>query len=168
MILGYHDFKPEVHSSAFVAETAVVIGDVKIGEDSSVWYGAVLRGDINHIKIGKRTSIQDTCVVHVDFDNSVDVGNDVTVGHGAILHGCTVGNCVLIGIGAKLLDGSKVGDGAIIAAGSVVREDQEVPPRTLVAGIPAKPKRELSEQTLEMLLEHARSYAGLARDYAKL
>jgi len=165
MIFEYHGIKPKVHESAFVSETAILIGDVKIGRGSSVWFGAVVRGDLNYIKIGERTSIQDTCVVHVDEVHPVSVGDHVTVGHGAILHGCTIEGGVLVGIGAKVLDGAIVRDGAIIAAGSVVREDEEIPPRTLVAGIPAKPKRELNRESSERLIQHAKSYSKLAESY---
>jgi len=124
MVIEHHGKKPKIHPDAFVAETAVVIGDVTIGKDSSIWYGAVLRGDINSITIGERTSIQDNCVVHVDEDKPVVVGDDVTVGHGVILHGCKIGNKVLVGMGAVILDGAEIGDGAIVAAGAVVKEGQ--------------------------------------------
>lgn len=165
MILEYCGRLPKLHPTVFVAETAVVIGNVEIGENSSIWFGAILRGDINLIKIGSRTSIQDNCVVHVDRDKPVIVGDDVTVGHGAILHGCSIGNCVLVGMGAKVLDGAKVGDGSIIAAGSVVREGQEIPSGVLVAGIPAVVKRELDAETKELLLEHAKRYSEYAMTY---
>lgn len=167
MVLGYCGRLPKLHHTVFVAETAVVIGNVEIGENSSIWFGAILRGDINLIKVGSRTSIQDNCVVHVDRDKPVIVGDDVTVGHGAILHGCNIGNCVLVGMGAKVLDGAKVGDGSIIAAGSVVREGQEIPSGVLVAGIPAVVKRELDPKTKELLFEHAKRYSEYAMTYLK-
>lgn len=167
MILEHHNTKPKIHPTAFIAETAVIIGDVEIGENSSIWFGAVLRGDINSIKIGSRTSVQDNCVIHVDRDKPVIVGNDVTIGHGVILHGCTIGDCVLIGMGAKVLDGAKIGECSIIAAGSVVREGQEIPARTLAAGIPAVIKKELDTKTEEMLIEHAKRYSEYAKTYSK-
>ncbi len=159
--------KPRVHSDAFIADTAVIIGDVEIGRDSSIWFGAVLRGDINRITVGERTSIQDNCVVHVDSDKPTFIGDDVTVGHGAILHGCTIGNAVLIGMGAVVLDGAVIGDGAVVAAGAVVRERMEIPPRTLVVGVPAKIKTELDESIIEKLKEHAAKYTGYARTFMK-
>ena len=167
MVIEHHGKKPKIHSDAFVAETAVVIGDVTIGKDSSIWYGAVLRGDINSITIGERTSIQDNCVVHVDEDKPVVVGDYVTVGHGVILHGCKIGNKVLVGMGAVILDGAEIGDGAIVAAGAVVKEGQVVPPLTLVAGVPAQPKKKLDESVLEALKEHAEKYSKYAKTYSK-
>ncbi len=165
MLREHHGKKPSVHPEAFVAETAVLIGEVVLGAHSSVWYGAVLRGDINSIEVGEYSNIQDNCVVHVDSDKPVVVGDYVTVGHGAILHGCRIGNCVLVGMGAVVLDGAEVGDGAIIAAGAVVREGQKVPPKTLVAGIPAQPKKELDDQVMELLKRHAVKYAEYAKSF---
>lgn len=167
MIREFYGKKPIVHPDAFIAETAVLIGDVEIGKDSSVWYGAVLRGDINSIKIGERTNIQDNCVIHIDIDKPTVIGDDVTVGHGAILHGCTIGNAVLIGMGAVVLDGAQIGDGCVIAAGAVVKERANIPPRTLVAGIPAKPKRELDPSIPQMLIEHSAKYAEYAKSFKK-
>ena len=167
MLIEHHGKKPVVHPDAFVAETAVLIGEVEVGKDSSIWYGAVLRGDISFIKIGERTSIQDNCVIHIDEDKPTVIGDDVTVGHGAILHGCKIGNSVLIGMGAIVLDDVEIGDGAVIAAGAVVRERTKVPPLTLMTGVPAQPKRKLDESTLKTLKEHAARYAEYAKSYKK-
>jgi len=167
MIIEHHGQKPKVAESAFVAENAVLIGEVEVGEDSSIWFGAVLRGDINKITVGRCTSIQDNCVVHVDSDKPAVVGDYVTVGHGAILHGCTVGNYVLIGMNATVLDGAEVGDGAVVAAGAVVLEGQKVPPKTLVAGVPAKVVKEFDDTVIEKLKEHALRYAEYSKSYQK-
>lgn len=167
MLIKHHGKSPIVDKDAFIAETAVLIGEVEIGKDSSIWFGAVLRGDINSIKIGERTSIQDNCVIHIDSDKPTVVGNDVTVGHGAILHGCKIGNSVLIGMGAIVLDDVEIGDGCVIAAGAVVRERTKVPPFTLMVGVPAKPKRQLDESVMEMLKSHAARYAEYAKSFMK-
>jgi len=166
MLIAHHGKMPRVDGSAFIADTAVLIGDVEIGADSSIWFGTVLRGDINRIVIGKRTSIQDNCVVHVDSDKPTVVGDDVTVGHGAILHGCVVGNAVLVGMGAIVLDGAEIGDGSVVAAGAVVRERDKIPPNTLVAGVPAMPKKsKLDDEVKRMLIAHAAKYAECAKTY---
>ncbi len=167
MIIEHHGKKPKIAESAFVAENATLIGEVEVGGDSSIWFGAVLRGDINKITVGKCTSIQDNCVVHVDSDKPAVVGDYVTVGHGAILHGCKVGNYVLIGMNATVLDGAEVGDGAVVAAGAVVLEGQKVPPKTLVAGVPAKVVKEFDDTIIEKLKEHALRYAEYAKSYKK-
>jgi len=165
MILKHHNVVPKIADDAFIAENAVVIGDVEIGSESSIWFGAVLRGDINKITIGKCTSIQDNSVIHIDTDKPVFVGDYVTVGHNAILHGCKIGNYVLIGMGAIVLDGAEIGDGAIVAAGAVVLEGRKVPPKTLVAGVPAKPVKELDDSIFETLEHHAKKYAEYAKSF---
>ncbi len=132
---------PEIESSVFIAETAQVIGDVKIGKNSSVWFGSVLRGDIEKISIGEGTNIQDLSVCHSDPGTPCIIGNNVTVGHRCIIHGCTISDNCLIGMGAIIMNGAKIGKGSIIAAGSVVLENQEIPPYSLVTGIPGKIKK---------------------------
>jgi len=122
----------------YVAPTAVVIGDVTIGKDTSVWYGAVLRGDLDGIVVGESCSIQDNAVVHVDYGNPARIGSRVTVGHGAVVHGCTIDDDCLIGMNATVASRAKVGGGSIVAAGAVVREGDEFPPRSVIAGVPAK------------------------------
>lgn len=168
MIIEYEGKRPQFHSSVFLAPTGVILGDVVLGEDCSVWYGAVLRGDINTIRIGKRVNLQDMVMVHVDDGAySTEVGDDVTVGHRAIIHGCKIGDLCLVGMGSILLSGAKIGEGSIVAAGAVVMENKVIPPRSLVAGIPGKVLRHLSDKEIEGLKEHARSYAALAATYVK-
>jgi len=146
MIRSFQGRGPEIHPSVYVDPQAVVIGDVAIGRDSSVWPCAVLRGDYHSIRIGARTSIQDGCVIHIHGGNfSASVGDDVTVGHGAILHGCTVESSCLIGMAAILLNGSNIGSGSIVAAGTLIPEGMEIPPGSLVMGVPGKVRRAVSE-----------------------
>ncbi len=165
MIIEHHGAMPKISQLAFVAPTAVLIGEVEIDDDASIWFGAVLRGDINKIRVGKRTSIQDNCTLHVDSNMPLTIGDDVTVGHGAILHGCTIGNSVLIGMGAIVLDGAVIGDGAIIAAGALVREGQTVNANTLVAGVPAEPKKTFESTVQVKLREHAARYVCYSKTY---
>lgn len=149
MIIEYEGITPNIHSSVFVAPGAMIIGDVKIGEESSVWFNCVLRGDLEPIHIGCRTNIQDGTVIHMDKEIPCLIGDDVTVGHGAILHSCAIENEALIGMGAILLTGCKIGERAIVAAGTLVREGQEIPPGTVAMGVPAKVRREATEAELE-------------------
>lgn len=150
---------PYIDSSVFLAETAVVIGDVIIEADSSVWYGAVLRGDVNSIRIGRNTNIQDLAMVHCTFqENPAIIGNDVTVGHGAIIHGCEVKDRCLIGMNATVLDKAVVGPDVVVAAGAVVLEGAVLESGWLYAGIPAKKIKQLSEEQLEGLQRSADGY----------
>ena len=156
--------KPDVGKGCFFAENAVVIGDVEIGDRCSVWYGVVIRGDVNYIKIGNRVNIQDGAVVHVSLGTSpTHIGNNVSIGHNAIVHGCTVENLCLIGIGAVVLNDARIKTGTVVAAGSVLRERQTVGPNQLVAGSPAVVKRELTPDIREMLQEPVRSYHRLSQ-----
>lgn len=166
LIIPFEGKTPRVHASAWIAPTAVIIGDVEIGADASVFYGCVLRGDVNAIRIGARTNIQDNSVVHVDRDAPCILGDDVTVGHMALVHGATVGNGTLVGMKSTLLSRSVVGAGALIAAGAVVLEDQEIPDKSLAAGVPAKVRRELSEEQSAGFIPHAGRYVELARRHA--
>lgn len=149
MLIEYEGITPNVHPSVFVAPGAMIIGDVTIGEASSIWFNTTLRGDLEPIRIGCRTNVQDGAVIHMDKEIPCLIGDDVTIGHGAILHSCTIGNEALIGMGAILLTGSVIGERAIIAAGTLVREGQEIPPGTIAMGIPAKVRREVTEAELE-------------------
>ena len=159
---------PVVHPTAFVDESAQVIGDVQIGAESSVWMNAVIRADVNSIRIGERTNVQDGTVIHVmHHTHPTAVGDDVTIGHGAIVHGCTVGSRVLIGMGAILLNGSTIGEDAIVAAGSLVTEDMVVPPRSLVMGSPARVRRALTDDEVRFVLESAGNYVRYRLDYAR-
>lgn len=166
MIYTYNGARPRIHSSAFIAPGAVIIGDVEIGPSASIWYGAVLRGDVNRIEIGARTNIQDGSVLHVERDRACILGDDVTVGHQALVHGATVLNGVLVGMGARVLSRSVVGEGALVAAGSVVLEGFEVPPCTLVAGVPAKVRRELSDEESAAFIPHAGRYVEYGQIHA--
>lgn len=168
MILPFLEKKPELPESVFIAEGAHVIGDVTIGEHSSVWFNTVIRGDVNFVRIGARTNVQDNSVIHVtDKKFPTYVASNVTIGHGAIVHGCKVEDYCLIGMGAILLDNCVIGDHSLVAAGSLVREGFVVPPRTLVAGVPAKIMRELKADEIVKLEESARHYVELASNYKK-
>ncbi len=168
MIRPFRGVSPLISPTAFIEETAQVIGDVHIGADSSIWFNAVIRGDVNYIRIGESTNIQDGSVLHVTSELSpLVIGDRVTAGHNVILHGCTIKDGALIGMGAIVLDKAVVGEHAFVAAGSVVGMNQEVPPRTLVAGVPAKVKRELSERDLGLLEEGWRHYVELKEEYIK-
>lgn len=158
---------PEIHPSVYVAPGAHIAGDVTIGEDCGIWYNAVIRGDSDSIRIGRRTNVQDLSVLHVDPDNPLTIGDNVTIGHGAIVHGCTVGNNVLIGMGAIIMNGAVVGDNCIIGAGALVTERMEIPPNSLVYGSPAKIKGELSEQQQMYILGNAEIYVNHAREAKK-
>ncbi len=165
MILNFKDKVPRFHPTAWVAPGAWVIGDVELGEESSIWYGAVARGDINSVRIGVRTNIQDLSIVH-PAERPVIVGDEVTVGHRALLHACEVGSRCLIGMGCIILNGAKIGDECIVAAGSIVTQGTEVPPRTLVMGSPAKPKRKLTEKDINVMRMGLEEYLHLTRTYA--
>ncbi len=151
MLIPYQETSPRIHPSVFIAPGTMIIGDVTIGEESSVWFNCVLRGDLDRIEVGTRTNIQDGTVVHLDKGFPCIIGDDVTVGHGAIVHGCTIGNGALIGIGAIILSGAKIGEGAMVAAGALVREGQDIPPKTLAVGLPAQIRRDLTEVDLERM-----------------
>lgn len=145
MIKEFEGVRPEIDEKTYIAEGAIVIGKVKMDEYSSIWHNTVVRGDVNSIKIGKYTNIQDNSVVHVADENQTVMGDFVTVGHGAIIHGCTIEDYCLIGMGAVVLNGAVIGRGSIIAAGAVVRENQIIPPFSMVVGIPGKIIKTLPE-----------------------
>lgn len=166
MLLSHRGHLPEVAASAFVEESARVIGEVAIGAESSVWFHVVIRGDVNSIRIGGRTNVQDGTVIHVTHDTHPTViGNEVTIGHNATLHGCTVEDRCLIGMGAVILDGAVIGEESMVAAGAVVAPGTVIPPRTLALGAPARPKRPLSETEIAHLSQSARNYVGYMKDY---
>jgi carbonic anhydrase/acetyltransferase-like protein (isoleucine patch superfamily) len=167
MIRIFKNHAPRVAPSAYVDESAQVVGDVVIGEESSVWMNAVVRGDVNHIRIGSRTNIQDGTIVHVMRDPShpTSVGDDVTVGHGVVLHGCTVANRCLIGMGAILLNGSSVGEDCIVAAGTLLPEGMAVPARSLVMGSPGAVRRPLTADEIAFILQSAQNYVAYRLDY---
>lgn len=166
MIKAYKGVMPTVADSAFIEDTAVIVGDVVIGADSSVWFHSVVRGDVNAIRIGRRTNVQDLSLLHVTHETyPLILGDDVTVGHHVVLHGCTIQNRVLVGMGAVLMDGVVVGDDCIIGAGALVTERTNVPPGSLVLGSPARVTRPLREAELAWLKESAENYVRYARDY---
>jgi carbonic anhydrase/acetyltransferase-like protein (isoleucine patch superfamily) len=157
---------PDIAAGVWIAGTATVIGSVRLNESSSVWYGAVLRADSDTIAIGAGSNIQDGVTVHVDPEFPVSVGRGVSVGHNAVLHGCTIGDDVLVGMGAVVLNGAVVGDGSLVAAGALVPAGAVVPPRTLVAGVPAKVRRELSDAEVAANVANAADYRRLAGVHA--
>ncbi|HTT70998.1 MAG TPA: gamma carbonic anhydrase family protein [Anaeromyxobacteraceae bacterium] len=159
---------PRVHETAFLADDAVVVGDVELGEETSIWFGAVVRGDVNRVRIGARTNLQDQVVVHVtSHTHPTEVGEDVTVGHRVTLHGCTVRDRCLIGIGAVVMDGAVIGEDAMVGAGALVPPRMVVPPRTLALGAPARVKRDLTADEVSHLLASARHYVDYAREYRR-
>lgn len=166
MLIPYRGTLPQLASGVFVAPSAVIIGDVHIGEDAGIWFGVIVRGDVNHIRIGPRTNLQDGTIVHVTSGtHPTHIGAGVTIAHGARLHGCTIGDGSLIGIGAILLDGVDIGAESLVAAGSLVVPGTCVPPRSLVAGSPAKVKRPLVQAELDQLCSLATRYVNYRLDY---
>lgn len=165
ILIEYHGKRPQVADDAFLAPTAVLIGDVRVGAGASVWFGAVLRGDFGAITIGPGSNVQDNAVIHVGADWPTVVGANVTIGHGAALEGCTIGDGAVIGMNATVLPRAVVGDEAFVAAGSVVGEGSEVPPRTLAAGAPARIKKDLSGSSLDWVRMAPGDYHRKAREY---
>ena len=166
MIHPFKDTKPEIDASALVVDSAQIIGDVKIGEESSVWFNAVIRGDVNHIRVGKRTNIQDGCVLHVARKTlPLQIGDEVTVGHNVTLHACTIRSQCLIGMSATVMDGSEIGEQSIVGAGALVTPNTKFPPRSLVIGSPARVKRELTEEEIRGIRESAANYVGDIETY---
>ncbi len=165
MLYKYMQFQPRVDHTAFIAPTAVLIGQVSIAEGASVWFNSVLRGDINSIEIGRDSNIQDSCVLHVTDELSVVVEERVTVGHGVIVHGCRVESDCLIGMGSILLDGVKVGRGSLIAAGALVAPGTVIPENSLVMGVPGKVVRTLSADERAKMSENWRSYVDYSQAY---
>ena len=165
MIIEYNRIAPTIGRNVFIAPTAVVIGNVTIGDGASVWFNAVLRGDMAPITIGANTNIQDNCTVHTDFGKPAVVGRNVTVGHNAVIHGCTIDDGCLIGMGAIVLNGAHVQAMSVVAAGAVVREGSRIGPQQLVAGTPATVKKDLKDQPTDRLARPVDDYLALARSY---
>jgi carbonic anhydrase/acetyltransferase-like protein (isoleucine patch superfamily) len=166
MIEPLQNLHPKIHETAFVAENAIVIGDVEIGEQSSVWFGAVLRGDVNYIRVGKRTNIQDGSIIHVSSKTHPTIIEDeVTLGHRVTLHGCYVETGCLIGIGAIILDGVRIGRNSLVAAGSLVTPNTQISPRSLVMGSPARVKRELTDEEIYKQARFWQNYTDLLMIY---
>lgn len=169
MIISFNGKTPNVHPSAFVAPTAVLIGDVTVGEDASIWFGAVLRGDDpdNGIVVGPRTSVQDNCVVHVGRWGPTVIGTDCTVGHGAKFESCTIGDRTVVGMNAVILQGASIGEECLLAANTVVLENREIPSRSLVAGVPGAVKKTLEGSAADWIEGGGAHYVELSRHYLR-
>ena len=172
MIRSFKGISPRIDPSAFIAETAVIVGNVEIGPESSIWYNVVARGDVNFIRIGSRTNIQDLSMLHVTHRKDADdpgapllIGDNVTVGHSVTLHGCTIGNGAFIGMQAVVMDKVVVGEGALVGARALVTEGTVIPPHTLWVGAPAKYKRDLTPDEIAWLRTSAGNYVRYSRDY---
>ncbi len=176
MLLNFKEFKPQIGKGTWIAPSAQVIGRCQIGEDSSVWFGAVIRADIHFIKIGDRTNIQDLSMIHVGDYTQADksdgfptiIGNDVTIGHKAILHGCTIHDVCLIGMNATILDGAEISKESIVAAGSVVTQHKKFPSGSLIMGTPAKVVRKLTDKDIELIYYASRNYLSNKNEYLKM
>lgn len=162
ILVDFYKMVKDKNNPLFIAEGVKIIGDIRLGEKVNIWFNAVLRGDITYIEIGDWTNIQDNCVIHVDYDLPAIIGSYVTVGHSAIIHGARISSNVLIGMGSIILSGSEIGEGSIIAAGAVVKEREKIPPFSLVAGVPGKVIKTLSEDVLEKIRKSAEEYVKLA------
>lgn len=175
MLKNYLEYSPKIGEKTWIAENAMVIGRCEIGKDSSVWFGSVVRGDVNYIKIGDRSNIQDLCIIHVthaligtEGGYSTFIGNDVTIGHSVTLHGCRIGNACLIGMSATLLDGCEIGEESMVAAGSIVTQNKKFPPRSLIMGIPAKVVRQLNKDEIANIYKSAQNYVTNKNDYLQM
>jgi len=168
MIIAYEGKSPRIDESCYIAPDCVIVGDVSIGAESSVWFKTVIRGDINFIKIGSFTNIQDGCIVHVTGGSSpTNIGDHVVIGHGALIHGCKIEDGCLIGMGSIILDDAVIGRGSLIAAGSVIKPGTVVPPNSMMAGNPAVFKREVSETEMGNFIEWAKDYRGYSKEYSQ-
>lgn len=165
MIKDFQGRQPQIHQDTFIAENATVIGDVNIGQGSSIWYNAVLRGDIQNISIGEYSNIQDNATVHTGYKEASKLGDYTVVGHNAIIHGCTIGNNCLIGMGAIILNGAIIGDNSIIGAGTVVTEGKVIAPNSLVMGLPGKVIRSVTEEEIKAVRENALEYNKLYKKH---
>jgi carbonic anhydrase/acetyltransferase-like protein (isoleucine patch superfamily) len=166
MLKPYRGVAPIVAPNAFIEDTAMIIGDVVIGSDSSVWFHAVVRGDVHFIRIGHRTNIQDLSLLHVSHDTyPLTLGDDITIGHHVVLHGCTIRDRVLVGMGSIIMDGAVIEEDCIIGAGSLVTERTQIPPQSLVIGSPARVKRTLTTEEIAWVRESASNYVRYAQHY---
>ncbi|HPE69089.1 MAG TPA: gamma carbonic anhydrase family protein [Thermotogota bacterium] len=163
----YNGKTPRIGKDVFIAPGAILVGDVEVKDGASIWYGAVLRGDMAPIVVGENSNIQDNATVHTDSSHPTLIGKNVTVGHNAVVHGCIVEDNALVGIGAILLNGCRVGTGCVVGAGSVVREGQQLGESQLYAGVPATPKKELGDGSPRQLQHHAQMYCKMARSHKK-
>jgi carbonic anhydrase/acetyltransferase-like protein (isoleucine patch superfamily) len=168
MIHSFNGKSPQIASTVFIAPSADVIGDVEIGDHSSVWFNTVIRGDVHFIRIGQRTSIQDVSILHVTRKtHPLIIGDEVTVGHHVTLHGCTISNRVLVGMGAIILDGAFIEEGAMVGAGALITEGMRVPTNSLALGVPAKIKRNMTPEEIAFLSQSAQNYVDLGQIYLR-
>lgn len=165
MIIKYKNYSPIIAPNVFLAPNCTVIGGCTIEEACSIWFNAVIRADVNEIKIGRNTNIQDGCVLHCDHDYGVSIGSNVTIGHNAIIHGCKIGNNCLIGMGATILDGAVIGDNCIIGANSLITSGKQIPAGSLALGSPAKVARELTLEEIESIRQSVAGYVTLSKEY---
>ncbi|MDP8202764.1 MAG: gamma carbonic anhydrase family protein [Candidatus Tenebribacter burtonii] len=176
MLKDYLKYSPKIGEKTWIAENTYIIGECMIGNDCGVWFGVTIRGDVNYIKIGDRSNIQDGSIIHVTHSKTENkdegyptiIGDDVTVGHNVTLHGCQIGNACLIGMSATLLDGCKIGEESVVAAGSVVTQNKKFPPRSMIMGTPAKVVRQLSKDEIENIYKSARNYISYKNDYLEM
>lgn len=168
MIRPFNNITPNIHESAYVADDAVIIGDVEIDENASVWFGSILRGDVNFIRIGAGTNIQDGTIIHVSSkDHPTILEHEITVGHRVMLHGCYIETGCLIGIGSIILDGARIGNNSLVAAGSLITPNTHIPPGSMVMGSPAKVKRPLTEDEMAGIRQNVRNYIDLSATYKR-
>lgn len=167
-IITFKNITPKIHESVFLCEGVKIIGDVEIGKDSSVWYNSVIRGDVHYIRIGEKTNVQDLSMLHVTNGKyPLNIGNSVVIGHSVALHGCTIMDNCLLGIGSRVLDGAIVNKHSLVAAGALVREHFEVPEKVLVAGVPAKIIRDLKPEEIDKISSMADHYVEYVKEYRK-
>lgn len=165
MIKSLKGINPDIHESCFIAENAFVIGNVQIGEKSNIWYGTVLRGDMDYLRVGKNTNIQDNSTVHNDYNTPTNIGDNVTIGHNSIIHGCTIKDNVLIGMGSIILNNAEIGENTIIGAGSLVTQGKKIPSGVLCMGSPAKVVRELTKEEIEHIKKSAENYVQMGMEH---
>jgi carbonic anhydrase/acetyltransferase-like protein (isoleucine patch superfamily) len=165
MILSYQGKTPQIAEGVFIAPTAVLIGDVVIGANANIWFGAVLRGDLNQIMVGENSSVQDNCVLHCNLGHATIVRENCIVGHGAVLEGCIIGAGTMVGMNATVLSGAVLGENSLIAAGALIRENVTFPERALLAGVPAALKREVSQEQIDAHFATLQRYQGVMRNY---
>lgn len=168
MIKNYRHHTPQIDESVYLSEDTMIIGDVTLEQHASVWFHSVIRGDKDHIHIGEGSNIQDNCTLHTDPDHVLTIGRNVTVGHNAILHGCTIEDEVLVGMGAIVLNGATIGSHSIIGAGALIKEGQVIPERSLVVGCPGKVIKNVSEQQIQDIIQNAQHYQALAKEYKEM
>lgn len=168
MIYSFKEFVPQINKDCFIAENSAVIGNVSIDEDCSMWFGAVIRGDSNKITIGKNTNIQDNCTIHTDENFSTTLGEGVTIGHNCVIHGCSIKDNCLIGMGSIILNGAEIGENCIVGAGSLITQDAKIPSGVLCFGSPAKVVRKLTQEEVNSIKESAEHYVETSKIYKNL